>query len=368
MERFYLQEDDKRFELKREVDEYMKKNYGIYSFFEESTRFKIGMDDELMNISFEDELLSTLTDEGKSFHLGKNGLYSIKNQSVYTWFYDLSIQNEKSVYYKKSGEGICEKLMEKYHQITFEQMKNSRFHFQLYPTRNHYLLLQTRCESFMVNDKDNIEISLYYQDGISSNRKKIRTKELYITYSVEELIDIYKWEEYYTRIIREDIEKRPIFEFYIYFEDTSKIPEYNLYTDGKIDQFEHYEGNIYYGVSYKEIWDNKIGWNIQKEMIEEERIIDIVWCEMKKYYEREDIPRGSKVSWRYEKNGIKRWNRLKRERLDEIKKKIRYPFTDKVNVYYVNEDVSLLQNHWEGAIEEVEVFFEESSILDMSLL
>ncbi len=368
IERFDMVEEEESYELKGDIDEYIKKNYGIYSFFEESTRFKIEMDEEFMKVSFEDELLSSLSDESKDFHLGKNGLYEIKNQSLYTWVYDLSIQNEKRVEFKISGEGICEKLIEKYYPITFEQMKNSRFHFDLYPTRNHYLLLQTRCESFQVYDKDNIEVSLLYQDGIQLNRTKIRSKELYITYPVDELMDIYRWDIYYMKMIKESIESRPIFEFYIYFEDTSKIPNFNIYTDGKIHRFEHYIGNVYYGVSYKEIWDDKVYKRVEKEMKEEERLINIVWEEMKKYYNREDIPRGKKISWRYEKGGVKRWNRIYKNRLEEIKKKIRYPFTDKVNVYYVNEDVSLLQNHWEGAIEEVEGFFGESSILDMSLL
>jgi hypothetical protein len=368
IERFEMGEEEKSYELKEKVDEYIKKNYGIYSFFEESTRFKIETEDEFMKISFEDELLSSLSDEGKDFHLGKNGLYEIKNQSLYTWIYDLSIKNEKRIEFKISGEGICEKLVEKYHRLTFEQMKNSRFRFELYPTRNHYLLLQTRCESFIVNNPNNIEISLLYQDGFQSNRTKIRSKELYITYPVDDLINIYRWDIYYTKMIKESIESRPIFEFYIYFEDTSNIPEWGIYTDAKIHRFERYMGNVYYGVSYKEIWDDKIDKRVEKEMKEDERLINIIWEEMKKYYQRDDIPKGKKISWRYEKGGVKRWNRIYKNRLEEIKKKIRYPFTDKVNVYYVNEDVSLLQDHWEGAIEEVESFFGESSILDMSLL
>ncbi len=368
IERFEMGEEEKSYELKEKVDEYIKKNYGIYSFFEESTRFKIETEEEFMKISFEDELLSSLSDEGKDFHLGKNGLYEIKNQSLYTWVYDLSIKNEKRIEFKISGEGICEKLVEKYHRITFEQMKNSRFRFELYPTRNHYLLLQTRCESFVVNNQNDIEVSLLYQDGFQSNRTKIRSKELYITYQVDELINIYRWDIYYTKMIKDSIESRPIFEFYIYFEDTSNIPEWGIYTDGKIHRFERYMGNVYYGVSYKEIWDDKIDKRVEKEMKEDERLINIIWEEMKKYYQRDDIPKGKKISWRYEKGGVKRWNRIYKNRLEEIKKKIRYPFTDKVNVYYVNEDVSLLQDHWEGAIEEVESFFGESSILDMSLL
>lgn len=366
--RFYLNEDDVSFDLKNEIKEYLKKNHNIYSFFEESTRFTFGLENELSEVSFDDEILVSLSDEGKHFHLGKNGLDKIGNESLYSSIYSILEREEKMVDWKKKGEEICEKLMEKYHKLEFEQIKNSRFQFSLYPNRNHYYLLQTRCESFEVLNQDDIEVSLLYQDGMTLNRKKIRTKELYITYDLEDLMSIYKWDLYYQKLIREKIEKKPIFEFYIYFEDDSKIPRCNLITDGKINVFEHYEGKVYYGKSYQAIWEDKIEVNIQKGMIYHEGLIEVVWEEMKKYYEREDIPKGSKISWRYQKYGIKRWNRLKNESLEKIKKKIRYPFTDKVNVYYLHQNVSLLPHHWEGAIEEVESLFEESSILDMSLL
>ena len=97
-------------------------------------------------------------------------------------------------------------------------------------------------------------------------------------------------------------------------------------------------------------------------------MINIIWEEMKKYYGKEDIPKASKISWRYHKDGIKRWNYSKNESLEEIKKKIRYPFTDKVNVYYLHQNISLLPHHWEGAIEEIESLFVDNSILEMSLL
>lgn len=366
--RFNLDEDDLSFDIKNEVKEYLKKNHNIYSFFEESTRFTFELEKELNKVSFNDDILSLLSDEGKCFHLGKNGLDRIENESLYSILYTILERDEKRVEWKKNGEEICQKLMEKYHQISFEQMKNSRFQFSLYSNRNHFYLLQTRCESFEVYDKDDIEVSLLYQDGTITNRKKVQTKELYITYDLDDLMSIYKWDLYYQRMIREKIETRPYFEFYVYFEDDSKIPQYNLITDGKINVFEHYEGKVYYGRSYRDIWYDKININIQKEMIYEEKIIEIIWEEMKKYYERGDIPKGSKISWKYEREGMKRWNRLKNESLGEIKNCIRYPFTDKVNVYYLHQNISLLPHHWEGAIEEVESLFEESSILDMSLL